>query len=471
MTAQQVSRQPAAAVVGAGLAGLTAGFRLRQAGWRVTVFEASGRAGGRVQTVRREGFLIDTGASALAQSYSAYFSLAEELGLRQEIELSSACIGIFRKGRVHELHLDRMIRSALTTSVLSWRSKARLLRLGADILSAKLRGYLDYSDMRRAAALDTETARDYALRVLNVEIDEFLGSPVIRTMLIANTDAVSKVELFSGIANIFSARLSALRGGQGRLTARLAELVNPKLNCKVSRVAEVSGGVEVQSVLEGALPTLERFDACVVCCPLPVAASICRDKAELLAPLNHALTYTQAITVAVGTRRRPHSQAMLIQIPACEDSNVALMFLDHNKARDRAPAGKGLISCQWENLSSRRMMKASDASIIECTLQSVFRVFPELKDAVEFTHVTRWPLALPLTNVGAYRKIGDFNAGVDAASRIQFAGDYMGEAGQNTVVQLGNAAADNFVKSWASWSQSLQGQAAKVAHRGQVDAS
>jgi protoporphyrinogen/coproporphyrinogen III oxidase len=54
-----------AAVVGAGLSGLTAGYRLQQAGWDVNVFEATDTPGGRVQTVRADGYAIDTGASAL----------------------------------------------------------------------------------------------------------------------------------------------------------------------------------------------------------------------------------------------------------------------------------------------------------------------------------------------------------------------------------------------------------------------
>ncbi len=59
---------PRAAIVGAGLSGLTAGYRLQTAGWRVDVFEATNSPGGRVQTVRRDGYAIDTGASALGST-------------------------------------------------------------------------------------------------------------------------------------------------------------------------------------------------------------------------------------------------------------------------------------------------------------------------------------------------------------------------------------------------------------------
>ncbi len=45
-------KKESVAVVGAGLAGLTAARLLEAAGRKVTVLEASGRAGGRVQTYR-----------------------------------------------------------------------------------------------------------------------------------------------------------------------------------------------------------------------------------------------------------------------------------------------------------------------------------------------------------------------------------------------------------------------------------
>jgi oxygen-dependent protoporphyrinogen oxidase len=62
--------------VGAGLSGLTAGYRLAQAGWEVTVFESTDRPGGRVRTDEVGGFLLDTGATGLAESYTAYWDLA-----------------------------------------------------------------------------------------------------------------------------------------------------------------------------------------------------------------------------------------------------------------------------------------------------------------------------------------------------------------------------------------------------------
>ena len=51
-----------AAVIGAGLAGVSAAVRLRDAGWRVVVFEKSRGWGGRCATKRIEGCVVDHGA-------------------------------------------------------------------------------------------------------------------------------------------------------------------------------------------------------------------------------------------------------------------------------------------------------------------------------------------------------------------------------------------------------------------------
>src|SRR5437764_3340850 len=80
----QAATAPRIVVVGGGLAGLTAAYRLKQAGYAAQVFEASDRTGGRCWTIRgafadgqiaeHGGELIDTGHIELRQ-------LVQELGL------------------------------------------------------------------------------------------------------------------------------------------------------------------------------------------------------------------------------------------------------------------------------------------------------------------------------------------------------------------------------------------------------
>ncbi len=52
-----------AAVIGAGIGGLAAGLRLRHLGFQVTIFESSGKAGGKINEFRHNGFRFDMGPS------------------------------------------------------------------------------------------------------------------------------------------------------------------------------------------------------------------------------------------------------------------------------------------------------------------------------------------------------------------------------------------------------------------------
>jgi oxygen-dependent protoporphyrinogen oxidase len=186
---------------------------------------------------------------------------------------------------------------------------------------------------------------------------------------------------------------------------------------------------------------VQTFDAGVLACPLPVAAAICPDRAAVLEPLNSAIGYTKAITCAIATDMQPVSPAFVVELPPREDREVALLFLDHNKCGDRAPAGCGLIECCWEASASAAWFERSDEEVAARTVETVLRVFPALHDHVQFTHVTRWARALPHTRIGAYKLIGDFNDRIDPCDRIQFASDYMSAAGQNTAVEFGTRAA------------------------------
>jgi putrescine oxidase len=69
-------------VVGAGVTGLMAAYRLAQAGHRVTVLEARDRVGGRLWTDVREGVLLELGGQWVSPDQTALLALIEELGLQ-----------------------------------------------------------------------------------------------------------------------------------------------------------------------------------------------------------------------------------------------------------------------------------------------------------------------------------------------------------------------------------------------------
>ena len=75
---------PDVAIVGAGIAGLTAAWRLRQAGVSARVFEAQSRVGGRMLSLRDHfpnGQVIELGGELIDTGHARIRALASELGI------------------------------------------------------------------------------------------------------------------------------------------------------------------------------------------------------------------------------------------------------------------------------------------------------------------------------------------------------------------------------------------------------
>jgi monoamine oxidase len=87
---------PRIAVVGAGLAGLTCAYRLKQAGLTAQVYEASSRVGGRCWTIRgafADGQIAEHGGELIDQGHTQTRQLAQELGLDLDNLLSAEVNG------------------------------------------------------------------------------------------------------------------------------------------------------------------------------------------------------------------------------------------------------------------------------------------------------------------------------------------------------------------------------------------
>ncbi|HVW31722.1 MAG TPA: FAD-dependent oxidoreductase, partial [Acidimicrobiia bacterium] len=138
-----------AVVVGAGIAGMAAAFRLKRAGFAVTVLEAEDHVGGRMATIERDGFRIDTAAAILPTTYTRMVKLISDAGLGDDVVPTSDLVGFARDGAVHRLRSRRAPLDGLTTGLLSPAAKLGLLKVVADLVRAGDR--LDWYDLGRAA--------------------------------------------------------------------------------------------------------------------------------------------------------------------------------------------------------------------------------------------------------------------------------------------------------------------------------
>jgi oxygen-dependent protoporphyrinogen oxidase len=92
------------AVVGGGVAGLTAAFLLKDAGLAVTVLEGSPRIGGKLLVSEVGGVAVDAGAEALLARRPEGVGLIGELGLSGNLESpGTTAAGIWTRGRIRAL--------------------------------------------------------------------------------------------------------------------------------------------------------------------------------------------------------------------------------------------------------------------------------------------------------------------------------------------------------------------------------
>jgi oxygen-dependent protoporphyrinogen oxidase len=70
------------AIIGGGITGLTAGFYLQRAGIPVTLYEATGRVGGAIQSLRKDGYLAEFGPNTILETSPKVTQLVKDAGLQ-----------------------------------------------------------------------------------------------------------------------------------------------------------------------------------------------------------------------------------------------------------------------------------------------------------------------------------------------------------------------------------------------------
>jgi oxygen-dependent protoporphyrinogen oxidase len=137
----------------------------------------------------------------------------------------------------------------------------------------------------------------------------------------------------------------------------------------------------------------------------------------------------------------PDCPASFIVVPKPVSEGLFAVILEHNKAPDRAPAGKGLVSLFMMNQWALDHMEATDEQILADVLPDAERVLPGLGQDIEFARINRWYPVLVYSHPGLYRELGRFHSSRDLTSRIHLAGSYNSSGNVNTATTAGERAA------------------------------
>ena len=139
------------AIIGAGITGLSAMHYLLKEGKDLTVdlFEASGRAGGKVNTHSRDGYTIELGPESYLARKEVMTELAYEVGLGDTlVRNQTGQAYIYAKNKLSPVPKGTMLgvpmalSPLLTTDLVSWTGK---LRAGLDFIKPAMPLYKDIS--------------------------------------------------------------------------------------------------------------------------------------------------------------------------------------------------------------------------------------------------------------------------------------------------------------------------------------
>jgi len=400
------------AVVGGGIAGLTAAYRLQRRGHDVVVFEREGAAGGRMRSERAGDFIVDRGAQFIASAYREMRSLAAELGIADRIyPLRRADNAMVRSGRLWVGAYDSIGR-LLVSRYLSLGAKLRLPRLALPLWRAWSR--LDPMRPESAAFLDDENASDFLRRTVGEEAFEYVFQPAFSATFDSEPENLSKAFVLTTLRFFLSGfRLLAFEGGNGLLTSTLAQRLRVATDTEVRQV-----------VTDDRVEREEGADAVVMAVPGSLVTAICPQLTADEAAFFAQVRYCRGIIVFFLMERLPSFDCYGIGLPRRECSDIYGLAVDHHK-QGAAPPGRGLVNCALSEAAAARWFDRPDDAIVRFALDTLARTPVGSLEPLAGARVHRWSPMLPQFGAGYLRALASFLSRPRRSPRLAFCGDYL----------------------------------------------
>lgn len=432
----------AIAVVGSGPSGLAAGFRLREMGYPVRVFESNDVPGGKMRTTYLKGYPVEEGASVMSRAYRAILGVAADAGLTDNFVEANAVFGFPRDGKVHYFDPGRLVRDGFRTDLLSLPSKLKLARIAAACV--RRRKQLSDGDLAALADLDGESAEKLGTRLLGHEAYTYLVDPALRGLAGCSPQDISQLDLLYCFNNFLGVpRFVAFQGGMGSYAKAVADRLDVALSAKVLSVEERPSEVLLSWRDASQQEHTESFDACVLATPAPVVRDILGNACDDIDAFLRNVKYTSMININIGLDRVPaRIPASFIPTSTKESPELVGIILEHNKVVGRVPAGRGHLVLGGSTEFSTRFWEESDDKCADALCGVAEQILPRFKDAVDFVHVTRWSPLVLQAYPGYYRALSRFRGRFGANyRRVALAGDFHCTSNVNSATVAGERAA------------------------------
>lgn len=431
------------AVVGGGVTGLAAAYRLQSRGHLVTVYEAAPRVGGVVRTERREGYLAEAGPNTLTEPDPLVAALLEELGLagrRVEAGEAARTRYVVRGGR--PVALPSSPRDLLTTRAFSLRAKLTILAEPV---------------LRRGEPAGAESVAGFVRRRLGGEVLDYAADPFVAGIYAGDPAALSMRHALPRLYALEREHGSLVRGafargrrslrpfsfpdGLGEIPLALAARLGDRIcsDAPVQTIARAGPGWLVRGADDET-----RHDAIVLAVPAHAFGTLRMEgpSGARLAELA-AIPHAPVAVVTLGFRRGDVAHRLDgfgLLVPAVERRRVLGTLFSSTLFPGRAPPGHVTLTT-FVGGTRQPELAALEAGAMVALVQEELAELLGARGEPTFRHVVRWSRAIPQYVLG-YERWLDLMAEIERANPGLFlAGSYRGGVALGDALRSGLEAA------------------------------
>jgi oxygen-dependent protoporphyrinogen oxidase len=453
-------------IIGAGISGLATAFALRQLAHRngtaleLTVLEKDSRVGGKIRSIRDEGFLCEWGPNGFLDGKPATLELCAELEIAERLLRSDDNARkrfIYSGGKLHRV--PEKAPAFFRSQLISTPGK---LRIAGEMFLPRYRGDAD------------ETLADFCRRRLGSEVLEKLIGPMVSGIFAGDPETMSLKSCFPRIHQLETEfggliramiRLSAKRrrerragkavagagGPAGVLTSfagGLQELTD-RLQKVLGEVVDTGSGVTAIRPLDGGFELLlesgRRIEAQLVVCAVPAfhLARMVDGFDREMAGLLRGIPYAALQVCCFGYRREvfPHAlDGFGYLVPQGERLDVLGTLWDSSIFADRAPEDYVLLRSMLGGATRPDVAGWDEKQVREKTIAALAKT---MKVAVkpEFVRVFPHPEAIPQYLAGHGRRLQALEACANRYPGFYFTGNAFYGIGLNDCVGAANRVA------------------------------
>lgn len=430
-----MSRKPKQiAVIGAGITGLSAAYYAQQffqeqdIPFELTLLEKDSRLGGRINTLHKEGFVIERGPDSFLSRKLPIIHLTKELGLENELtgtNPNARKTYILSKGRLHRMPPGLML--GIPTELKPFIQTKLISPLG------KARAALDLILPRRRESGD-ESLGSFLKRRLGREIHDRIAEPLLAGIYAGDTAKLSLQATFPQFKQAEEKKRSlilSMRANKRQLpnTEGLPELAKESvfltykqgLSTLVNRLEEVLAD-QVEIVKGRTLTSISKLehgyeleldqgevleaDGLILTLPPPVLARLLSEhvpSASQFEEVNYVSVANVVLAYDAEDIEYPLDGTGFV-VPNDEGRQITACTWTSSKWVHTAPPGKVLIRCYVGRAGAEEIVFESDEAILT-KVQHDLKALMGITATPLFYEITRLPHSMPQYPLGHLEKI------------------------------------------------------------------